>query len=232
MAAGLDPQIGSVASLFVSRWDVAVRTGFRPSFAIGWASRSPSAPTRSTAQVLASPRWRRLAAAGARPQRLLWASTGTKDPDASDTLYVEALAAPDTINTIPEKTLQAFADHGRVSGVLPADGGDAEAVRRRVHARSAWTTPRSRRGSSAKGQSRSTSRGRTCWSRIATTGAEAGARHSREREASHEHANQVARVPPLTERPAWKALAQHRQQDGAICTCGRSSPTTPAAASA
>jgi len=78
--------------------------------------------------LLASPRWRKLAAAGARPQRLLWASTGTKDPQASDTLYIEALAAPETINTLPDKTLLAFADHGRLRGELPADGGDAEAV--------------------------------------------------------------------------------------------------------
>ncbi|HJQ67100.1 MAG TPA: transaldolase family protein, partial [Gemmatimonadales bacterium] len=76
--------------------------------------------------LLASPRWRRLAAAGARTQRLLWASTGTKDPGASDTLYIEALAAPETINTIPDRTLLAFADHGHVSGVMPVDGGDAE----------------------------------------------------------------------------------------------------------
>ena len=78
--------------------------------------------------LLQTPRWLKLAEAGARPQRLLWASTGTKDPAAPDTLYVEALAAPDTINTIPEKTLQAFADHGKVGAALPADGGDAEAV--------------------------------------------------------------------------------------------------------
>lgn len=78
--------------------------------------------------LYASSRWRKLAAADARPQRLLWASTGTKDPNAADTLYVEALAAPDTINTMPEKTLHAFADHGELHGVLPADGGDAEAV--------------------------------------------------------------------------------------------------------
>ena len=71
-------------------------------------------------------RWRKLAAGGAQPQRLLWASTGTKDPDAPDTLYIEALAAPDTINTIPEKTLHAFADHGQLKGVMPVDGGDAE----------------------------------------------------------------------------------------------------------
>jgi transaldolase len=76
--------------------------------------------------LLASPRWKMLAAAGARPQRLLWASTSTKDPDASDILYLKSLAAPDTVNTIPEKTLLAFADHGSVDGVLPVDGGDAK----------------------------------------------------------------------------------------------------------
>jgi transaldolase len=79
-------------------------------------------------ELLASPRWRTLEAAGARLQRLLWASTGTKDPGAPDTLYIEALAAPDTINTIPDKTLLAFADHGQVKGVMPSDGGDAEQV--------------------------------------------------------------------------------------------------------
>src|SRR2546430_11378636 len=78
--------------------------------------------------LLASARWQKLAKAGARPQRLLWGSTGTKDPAAHDTLYIEALAAPDTINTMPEKTLLAFADHGRVGATMPADGGDAEAV--------------------------------------------------------------------------------------------------------
>src|SRR5206468_3853799 len=79
-------------------------------------------------ELLASPRWSRLAAAGARTQRLLWASTGTKDPAAPDVLYVEALAAPDTIDTMPEKTLQAFADHGKVGSAMPTDGGDAEEV--------------------------------------------------------------------------------------------------------
>jgi transaldolase len=83
---------------------------------------------RAYRELLASPRWKKLAAAGARPQRLLWASTGTKDPKASDTLYVEALAAPDTIDTMPEKTLRAFAEHGELNGVMAADGGDAEAV--------------------------------------------------------------------------------------------------------
>lgn len=128
LAAGLAPGIGSVASLFVSRWDVAVEDEVPPAL----RNRLGIAVARRTYKVyrdvLASPRWRRLAAAGARPQRLLWASTGTKDPAASDTLYVEALAAADTIDTIPEKTLHAFSDHGRVSGVLAFDGGDAEDV--------------------------------------------------------------------------------------------------------
>jgi len=79
-------------------------------------------------ELLASARWQKLASAGVQPQRLLWASTGTKDPEASDVLYIEALAAPDTINTIPDKTLLAFADHGRVADVLSIDGGDAEEV--------------------------------------------------------------------------------------------------------
>jgi transaldolase len=83
---------------------------------------------RAYRELLASPRWEKLAAAGARTQRLLWASTGTKDPKASDTLYVEALAAPDTIDTVPEKTLRAFAEHGELKGVMAEDGGDAEAV--------------------------------------------------------------------------------------------------------
>ena len=79
-------------------------------------------------ELLDSPRWKTLSAAGAKPQRLLWASTSTKDPNASDVLYIEALAAPDTINTIPDDTLRAFADHGRVTQTMPADGGDAEEV--------------------------------------------------------------------------------------------------------
>jgi transaldolase len=83
---------------------------------------------KACCDLLASERWQKLAAAGARPQRLLWASTGTKDPAAPHTLYVEALAAPDTINTIPEKTLLAFAEHGKVGAALPTDGGYAEAV--------------------------------------------------------------------------------------------------------
>ena len=128
VAAGLDPRVGSVASLFVSRWDKAVNdkvpTPLRNRLGIAIGARTYCAYR----ELLASPRWRRLAAAGARPQRLLWASTGIKDAAAADTLYVEALAAPDTIDTMPQKTLQAFADHGEIKGVMAEDGGDAEAT--------------------------------------------------------------------------------------------------------
>jgi transaldolase len=128
IAAGLDPKVDSVASIFVSRWDVAVKDKvserLRNRLGIAIAKRT----YKAYRDLLASPRWRKLAGSGARPQRLLWASTGTKDPDASGILYVEALAAPDTINTMPEKTLHAFAEHGQLRGVLPTDGGDAEDV--------------------------------------------------------------------------------------------------------
>ena len=128
IAAGLDPKVESVASLFVSRWDVAVKDEVpaemhnRLGIAIGRRT------YKAYRELLGSPRWKKLAAAGAHPQRLLWASTGTKDEKASDTLYVEALAAPQTVDTIPDKTLLAFADHGRVDAPMPVDGGDAESV--------------------------------------------------------------------------------------------------------
>ena len=126
--AGLDPKVESVASIFVSRWDVAVKNKvpgeLQNRLGIAIAKRA----YKGYRELLTSSRWWKLAGAGARPQRLLWASTGTKDPGASDTLYIEALAAPDTINTMPEKTLLAFADHGKMRGELPADGGDAEAL--------------------------------------------------------------------------------------------------------
>lgn len=128
IAAGLNPAVGCVASLFVSRWDVAIKNkvtaALRNRLGIAMAMRCYTAYR----ELLASPRWQKLAAAGARPQRLLWASTGTKDPAAPDTLYLEALAAPETINTIPEQTLLAFADHGEVTTALAPDGGDAEEV--------------------------------------------------------------------------------------------------------
>jgi transaldolase len=128
IGAGRDPRVASVASLFVSRWDVAIHDKvperLRNTLGIAMGRRV----YKSYCDLLASARWQRLAAAGAQVQRLLWASTGTKDPAASDTMYVEALAAPDTINTLPEKTLRAFADHGRINDVLPRDGGDAEQI--------------------------------------------------------------------------------------------------------
>ncbi len=128
VAAGLDPRVDSVASIFVSRWDVAVKDKvsgrLRNRLGIAIAKRT----YKAYRETLGSIRWKKLAEAGARPQRLLWASTGTKDPEASETLYVEALAAPDTINTMPENTLLAFADRGEVKGELTDDDGDAEAV--------------------------------------------------------------------------------------------------------
>ena len=128
LEAGLDPNVRSVASLFVSRWDVAVKQEISPAFHNRLGIAIAMRTYKAYRDLLASPRWLKLDKAGARPQRLLWASTGTKDPAAPDTLYIEALAAPDTINTIPEKTLQDFADHGKADTVLPADGGYAEAV--------------------------------------------------------------------------------------------------------
>jgi transaldolase len=128
LAAGLDLNVPSVASLFVSRWDVAVKDTVPPKLHNRLGIAVAKRTYKVYRELLASPRWRALAAMGARPQRLLWASTGTKDPAASDTLYIEALAAPETINTIPDRTLQAVAEHGKVNGVLPADGGDAEEV--------------------------------------------------------------------------------------------------------
>jgi transaldolase len=126
--AGLDPKVESVASLFVSRWDVGVKEEISPQFHNRLGIAIAMRTYKAYRDMLASERWQKLAHAGARPQRLLWASTGTKDPAAPDALYIEALAAPDTINTIPEKTLLAFAEHGKVGEALPADGGYAEAV--------------------------------------------------------------------------------------------------------
>jgi len=128
IAAGRDPKIHSVASVFISRWDKAVMgkvaETLRNRLGIAIAKRT----YKSYRDLLESSRWRKLAEAGALPQRLLWGSTGTKDPAAPDIMYIEALAAPDTINTIPEKTLHAFADHGQVKDLMPRDGGDAEDV--------------------------------------------------------------------------------------------------------
>jgi transaldolase len=128
LAAGLDANVTSVASLFVSRWDVAVSEAVAPALRNRLGIAIAMRTYKAYRDLLASPRWLKLVQAGARPQRLLWASTGTKDPSAPDTLYVQALAAPETIDTIPEKTLQAFADHGKADAVLPPDGGNAEVV--------------------------------------------------------------------------------------------------------
>ncbi len=126
--AGRNPAVRSVASVFISRWDKAVFDQTPPELhgklAIAIAQRT----YRAYREMLDSEHWQRLWNEGARPQRLLWASTGTKDPDASDVLYVEALAAPFTINTMPEPTLLAFAEHGTVGDPVPADGGDCEEV--------------------------------------------------------------------------------------------------------
>ncbi len=126
--AGLNPNVGSVASLFISRWDAAVMdktpASLRDQLGIAVAKRT----YKAYRTLLASSRWQRVFNAGARPQRLLWASTGTKDPLASDVLYIKALAAPFTVNTMPESTLKALADHGELDAILPADGGDCEEV--------------------------------------------------------------------------------------------------------
>jgi transaldolase len=126
--AGLKPDVGSVASVFISRWDGAVMDkvpeALRDRLGIAVAKRT----YKAYRHLLDSPRWQRVVNAGARPQRLLWASTGTKDPKASDVLYIKALAAPFTVNTMPEGTLKALAEHGEIGPILPQDGGDSEAT--------------------------------------------------------------------------------------------------------
>ena len=128
IAAGLKPDVRSVASIFVSRWDVAVAgkvpEALNNQLGIAVAKRT----YKTYLGLLSSPRWMRAYNAGARPQRLLWASTGSKDPKASDVLYVEALAAPFTVNTMPDGTLKALADHSVVRATMPADGGDCEEI--------------------------------------------------------------------------------------------------------
>ena len=128
IAARLNPEVGSVASIFISRWDVAVADKVPEALHNQLGIAIAGCAYQAYLGLLISPRWQRAYNAGARPQRLLWASTGTKDPEASDLLYVKALAAPFTVNTIPEKTLQALADHGDAGPSMAADGGDCEAV--------------------------------------------------------------------------------------------------------
>jgi len=128
IAAGLDTNVSSVASVFISRWDVAVGNkapeNLRNRLGIAIAQRC----YKAYRELLASARWKKIIDAGYHPQRLLLASTGTKDPKASDILYIKALAAPDTVDTMPEGTLLAFADHGEIGAPMPADGGDCEQV--------------------------------------------------------------------------------------------------------
>ena len=126
--AGLKPVVASVASLFVSRWDAAVAGKVTASLQNHLGIAIAKRTYKAYRGLLASSRWQRAFNSGARPQRLLWASTGTKDPKASDVLYVKALAAPFTVNTMPENTLKALADHGQLDTILPSDGGDCEDV--------------------------------------------------------------------------------------------------------
>jgi transaldolase len=128
IAAGLRPDVGSVASLFISRWDSAVSGKVSDSLNDQLGIAIGKCAYKAYRDFIASRRWQRAFNAGARPQRLLFASTGTKDPKASDVLYIKELAAPLTVNTMPEGTLKAFAEHGEVNGVLSEDGGDGEAV--------------------------------------------------------------------------------------------------------
>jgi transaldolase len=128
--AGLNPYVGSVASVFISRWDVAVANKvpekLRNQLGIAIAKRT----YKAASALLSSPRWQRIYNLGGRPQRLLWASTGSKDPKASDILYVKALAAPFTVNTMPEATLKALATHTELGELLPVDGGNSEEMLR------------------------------------------------------------------------------------------------------
>ena len=126
--AGLNPRVGSVASIFISRWDAAVAGKTPPDLVNELGIAIARRAYRAYLDVLISPRWRRAYNLGAAPQRLLWASTGTMDPSASDLLYISALAAPFTVNTMPEPALKALADHGQPGPIMASDGGDCEAV--------------------------------------------------------------------------------------------------------
>jgi transaldolase len=126
--AGLTPVVASVASVFISRWDAAVKGKVPETLSNQLGIAIAKRTYKAYRELLASPRWQRAFNFGARPQRLLLASTGTKDPWASDILYIKALAAPFTVNTMPEGTLKALAEHGEIGELLPADGGDSEKV--------------------------------------------------------------------------------------------------------
>ncbi|HTP38135.1 MAG TPA: transaldolase [Steroidobacteraceae bacterium] len=128
IAAGLAPVVESVASVFVSRWDVAIKDKVTAALRNRLGIAISQQIYKACCELQASARYQKVLKAGAHPQRLLWASTGTKDPSAPDTLYVSALAAPDTVNTMPDKTLLAFADHGKVDAVMDKSGGDSKSV--------------------------------------------------------------------------------------------------------
>jgi len=128
IAAGLDPKVNSVASVFVSRWDRAVADKVPPELGNRLGIAIMQRTYRAHCELISAKRWKDLESKGARKQRMLWASTGTKDPKAPAGLYVEALAAPDTIDTMPEKTLLGVAAGGNLRGVMAKDGGDAEEV--------------------------------------------------------------------------------------------------------
>ena len=161
VAEGLNPAVPSVASLFMSRWDVEVAEQSPAELHGKLGIAVGKAAYRSYRELLASPRMQRLKNEGARPQRLLWASTGTKDEALSDVLYIEGLASPLTVNTMPEPTLQAFADHGEVGEPLPADGGDADEVLRPT-ATPGSSPRRSPRGSRRRARRPSSTPGTSC----------------------------------------------------------------------
>ena len=128
IAAGLKPNVASVASVFISRWDAAVVNKVPAELANKLGIAIGKKTYKKSREILTSARWLKAYNVGARPQRLLWASTGTKDPKASDIMYIKGLASPFTVNTMPENTLLAFGDHGEVGDILPVDGGDCELV--------------------------------------------------------------------------------------------------------
>ncbi|MBV8459170.1 MAG: hypothetical protein JO122_21470 [Acetobacteraceae bacterium] len=128
LAAGLAPDVPSVASVFISRWDRAVTDKLPAELQNKLGIAVAEQAYKSYRELLRSDRWQALQNCGARAQRLLYASTSMKNPNASDVLYIEALASPHTVNTMPEGTLKAFADHGKVGALVPEDGGDSESA--------------------------------------------------------------------------------------------------------
>ena len=220
--AGLDPDVASVASIFMSRWDVAVKDEApdelqnRLGLAVGFHA------YRAYRELLDSPRMQRLMNEGARPQRLLWASTGTKDPEASDTLYIEGFASPFTVNTMPEPTLHAFADHGAVGDPVPADGGDCDEVLAAVRERR--DRHRGARGAPPGG-------GQGGLRQVLGRHAEVDRDRAREGEQDARRVSvSVAAAPTLREGPPggrWRPTSP----SCATSTCATSSPTTPSAAS-